>query len=263
MELVLLISNLLGILVVAFLLLWNKKYIGSYLAKKGENLAQREDIAHITELVEETRQKFSLEMESLKSSLAVDAGTQLSMKTEERNAIINYFKALEVWSENVRDFGVPILDRDGSVIEAKRKEDKGVFTQFLEQQAVFEFYIDDLEILRTATNFVFFVHSEFAMTQTQYLGDMQVLGIQMGLLQQRLRQEKTDSDDLTPRARSIIDEHGQLAAEAKRLISLQDERLSAKRDEYAKEKWKLRNLLNARLRALSAVEYQQRKKKPG
>ena len=75
------------ILVVIFLL--TKFYFPSYLRKKGENLATKEDIAEITQKVESVKHEYSAQLESIKAAL----GSQLYIHR------VRYEKEFEILSD--------------------------------------------------------------------------------------------------------------------------------------------------------------------
>ena len=69
METLLLVGQFLTIAAVGAALLFLKHHLPSYMAKKGENLATKEDVAEITRLVEATREPFATAIEAFKHNL--------------------------------------------------------------------------------------------------------------------------------------------------------------------------------------------------
>jgi len=63
-------------------------FFKSYIQKKGKNLATQEDIKKITKIIEETKIQFTADTEYLKNRLSLYSQSFQSIKTLERNAII-------------------------------------------------------------------------------------------------------------------------------------------------------------------------------
>lgn len=77
-----------------------KSLLPSYFAEKGKNLATKEDISEVTELVESAKVVFTTETEKLKANLAFLTTVEVGLISEERNAIIDanvkYFRWLNL-----------------------------------------------------------------------------------------------------------------------------------------------------------------------
>ena len=68
-SLMLSVVNLAALVVVVLLL---RVFLPSYVAEKGKNKASKEDLAHLTQLVESVKAQHSAEMERLKASLVAE-----------------------------------------------------------------------------------------------------------------------------------------------------------------------------------------------
>lgn len=77
--------------------LWLKNYLPSYFQEKGKLLAQKEDIAAITQKIEEVKVSFTKETETLKFDLQRLVSHEVSHRNEERNAIIDFFVKCNTW----------------------------------------------------------------------------------------------------------------------------------------------------------------------
>jgi hypothetical protein len=81
-----------------------KNLLPSYFSEKGRNLATKQDISEITELVESVKHDFTKETEILKANLLVLSSTQVGIIAEERNAIMefshNYFKWINILTDS-------------------------------------------------------------------------------------------------------------------------------------------------------------------
>lgn len=67
-------------------------FFQSYFKEKGKNLATKEDIAEITKLVE-----------GVKNQIHYSTQSKLSLKTEERNALVNYYEKYNYWLNAILD----------------------------------------------------------------------------------------------------------------------------------------------------------------
>jgi hypothetical protein len=79
--------------VVGFIFICFKLYAKSYSTEKGKNLATKEDIGGITEIVESIKTTLAIKEEELKSSLSYKNEHLIHLRAAERTAIINYYKA--------------------------------------------------------------------------------------------------------------------------------------------------------------------------
>ena len=70
MELVSLIMSIANLVVLIGCGLLLRSYLPSYLVEKGKNLASKEDLEHLTRLVEGVRSEYSGELERLKAALS-------------------------------------------------------------------------------------------------------------------------------------------------------------------------------------------------
>lgn len=69
MESIALTLSLLSLCASIFVGLFVRSHLSAYLTEKGKNLASKEDLAHLTELVERVKAAHSAEMERLKAEL--------------------------------------------------------------------------------------------------------------------------------------------------------------------------------------------------
>lgn len=85
-----------------------KNYYPSYFSAKGKNLADKEDIAEITQQIEAVKALHTKEVEQLRSQLSHFSMIQSSHRTEERNAIIEFYVAYYHWLYTI--FEIPMHD---------------------------------------------------------------------------------------------------------------------------------------------------------
>jgi hypothetical protein len=79
--------------IVGFIIVCLKLYAKSYSGEKGKNLATKEDIGEITQIVKSIETSFAIKTEELKSDLLYKNEHLLHLRAAERAAIINYYKA--------------------------------------------------------------------------------------------------------------------------------------------------------------------------
>jgi hypothetical protein len=77
--------------------LWFKNFLPNYFNEKGKLLAQKEDIAEITEKIEGVKVEFTKETEVLKLSLQRLIALETSHRNEERNSIIEFYTKYNQW----------------------------------------------------------------------------------------------------------------------------------------------------------------------
>ena len=74
-----------------------KNLLPSYFNEKGKNLATKEDISDLTQLVETVKYNFTKETEHLKSNLQFLTNIHGSLIVEERNAIVDLNEKYFSW----------------------------------------------------------------------------------------------------------------------------------------------------------------------
>jgi hypothetical protein len=78
---------------IGFLVVCVKLFAKSYIGEKGKNLATKEDIGEITQIVESIKTSLAIKTEELKSDLLYKNEHLIHLRAAEREAIINYYKA--------------------------------------------------------------------------------------------------------------------------------------------------------------------------
>jgi hypothetical protein len=84
---------ILALQIIGFFVICIKIYAKSYSTEKGKNLATKEDVGEITQIVESIKTSLSIKIEELKSNLSYKNEHLIYLRASERNAIINYYKA--------------------------------------------------------------------------------------------------------------------------------------------------------------------------
>lgn len=76
---------------IAALWLVARKYLPTYAAEKGKNLATKEDIGEITRIVEAVKSQGATELELLRGALSQTSGWRSSLAEKEREVIVDFF----------------------------------------------------------------------------------------------------------------------------------------------------------------------------
>jgi hypothetical protein len=92
--------------IITFIIAGLGAFLGSYLKKKGENLATQEDLKNMTEKVEEIKTKFTTQIEELKSDLFLKTDTKSKYLTEKREAYLNLYSKLIYWYKLCIEFSL-------------------------------------------------------------------------------------------------------------------------------------------------------------
>lgn len=93
MEEILLLLQVLTLSAVVVLAALARSYLPSYMKKKGENLATKEDISAITEEVEKVRSLHAAEVESFKTSLRLAAEQRSMLQSKKSDAELAFFES--------------------------------------------------------------------------------------------------------------------------------------------------------------------------
>lgn len=84
-------------------------FLYNYMKKKGEDVATKEDIGQITEVIEKIKQDFVKETEILKSQLDISKHSIISMNEIKRNVIMDYFNSYSSWLSSIKNYVQPSL----------------------------------------------------------------------------------------------------------------------------------------------------------
>lgn len=115
-------------------------FFKSYFQEKGKNVATQEDIGKITKAVEDVRKQFTIETELLKNNLNLYTGSFQSIKTLERNALIEINSKYSQWLQSLKTFSLAYYSYD--FYEPLLRKD--LF--FSEKQMEFEVAEDNLHL---------------------------------------------------------------------------------------------------------------------
>jgi hypothetical protein len=146
---VLLLTNIITALLLFLAGLWFKNYLPNYFNEKGKLLAQKEDIEDITEKIESVKKEFAHETELLKVDLQRFLNFQVSHRSEERNAIINFYDKYNQWLYSLLEINFGAYNR-GIVQELAEKRIfiEKFFAETNVAQAKLRLLVKDKEIIK-------------------------------------------------------------------------------------------------------------------
>jgi hypothetical protein len=93
--------TLLSIQLIGFAIVVFKVFLNSYTSEKGKNLATKQDIGEITQIIESTKSSLTIKIEEVKSDLSYKNEHLIHLRAAERLAIVGYYKATWVLILNI------------------------------------------------------------------------------------------------------------------------------------------------------------------
>jgi hypothetical protein len=124
----------------------------SYFQEKGKNLATKDDIAKITQLVESVKHTFTVETEKLKANLSLLTNVHSGLVSEERNAIIDFNEKYFLWLNIITDTSNNNLDdTKNSELEDHRRLLGKLYQDLLNSEARFSLFVDNAELTAHVT----------------------------------------------------------------------------------------------------------------
>lgn len=145
-----------GIDVILFGCMTYLMFFKDYIKKKGSNLADKQDIADITEQIELVKKEFTQENEFLKANLQFIINNQLQQSNEERNAIINFFDNYSKWL-NVGLLDTKVTEYHRNNIDdliQKDRELNDLYTQTNVAQNRISLLVDNQEIVKLSNELI-------------------------------------------------------------------------------------------------------------
>ena len=176
-----------------------KDHLQKYLEQKGKNLADKEDIQSITNLVEEVKKRFTKENEFLKANLAVLSNTQLNLVNEERNSILDFVKCYFEW------FGlnmyIPTLPYSNVEIEKYERSIHSKYSELLSFEAVFDLFANDNNLKSLKKDLKVKTLKPLSSMVIKYFADIKFNNLKLNYVE-----KNKPSDDKGKRYKSILDE---------------------------------------------------------
>lgn len=158
------------------------RYTKSYFDEKGKNLASKEDLKELTDVVEQTKFTFTSQTEIVKSQLSFLTNIQTALNDEERKSIVDYNQKYFAWLHLLLNAGTRFTSNTTvDAIERLKIEIEISYSNLQNSHTMLTLYLNDPEIIEKAANLQ--IHTLVALTllTSMYLSDLQrnLLLIQM------------------------------------------------------------------------------------
>jgi hypothetical protein len=102
MDVVLLILQIITLVALAIAAFIFRNYLPSYLKKKGENLATKEDIEDITNRIERVRTQYSAQLEEIRASIGTTFDQRRAFTSLQQNELLKFYDiAVELFYEKL------------------------------------------------------------------------------------------------------------------------------------------------------------------
>lgn len=133
-----------GIVILYFTM---KNLLPSYFNEKGKNLATKEDIREITEMVENVKHSFLNETEKFKNDLHKFSSIHLSLVAEEKKAIIDYNEFFSYWFNLLTDHQLGNIEIDNNdEVDKYNKMIGESYRNFLNSETRFILFVENDEL---------------------------------------------------------------------------------------------------------------------
>jgi len=146
------ILNILILVGMIILSVLAKVYLPSYLKKKGENLATKEDIGQITREIEKARSQYTSELERLKADLKLVIEQRSRLQEKSHEALVEFFEnciCLEGDKLNINLGDLPI-DGGKSLFDYQNSMDKLFRKTYSDYHRLLLYFKDDAQVVRCA-----------------------------------------------------------------------------------------------------------------
>ncbi|TAL36104.1 MAG: hypothetical protein EPN93_08950 [Spirochaetes bacterium] len=127
-------------------------FFSSYFKKKGENLATKEDIKDITDIIENTKNKYISGIEELKARFVIYSDSNSKIQENARNSLIIFFEdCLLLLSEKLRfNYGNFPADGGKSLFEYQKSTEE-LFTKiYADHYRILLYFFENVEIKAAA-----------------------------------------------------------------------------------------------------------------
>jgi len=151
------ILSIVNIIVIIILPLIFKNYFPSYFSEKGKNLAQKEDIAKITTIVEQIKSEHIKNQEQIKSQLSLAVSRNNDIDIQARKAVLDFYdKSIEFIGTK---FAINFGNRMGTIeehVKFIKEYDRSIFddvTQIYKlYYRLFIYFDTNSSIMKTASS---------------------------------------------------------------------------------------------------------------
>jgi hypothetical protein len=131
-----------------FVLALYQSFFKSYFTEKGKNVATHEDIAEITRQVEAVKTEFASKTEHLRTDLQYFNQIRFSVKTEEKNALVDCYEKYQYWLNLLLSIYLSDVNDLTKSTEKKGQIDEAYFRCLLAETKMNLYMVDDKEFLK-------------------------------------------------------------------------------------------------------------------
>lgn len=185
MENVIIISIQILMLIALGLLYYTlKNLLPGYFDQKGKNIATKEDISEITELVEAAKQTFTAETEKLKATLLVVSNIQVGIISEERNVIVDMNEKYFKWVNNLMDTSLNNIDiYNNHELDIHYQKVNEYYSDLLSSEAKFTLFIENKPLLESLNKLRMESLNKLAPLILTYISSLKPLNLELEYMQ--------------------------------------------------------------------------------
>ncbi|KAA9327232.1 hypothetical protein F0P96_18540 [Hymenobacter busanensis] len=154
---------------VLFMLAMYQAFFKSYFTEKGKNVATQEDIAGITQQVEAVKNEFSKDLEQLRTDLQYKNQMRISLRGEEKKAIVECFEAMEVLRHfsSVKYLGYDEDNYEEIMSTIKKLDD--YYTNYKIAEAKTKLYVGNSDLVEMLLNAGEAIFKQYRLAGSHYL----------------------------------------------------------------------------------------------
>lgn len=179
--------TLLGLIILYFVI---RNLLPGYFNQKGKDLATKEDISEITELVETVKHSFTKETEELKANLELLTNVQVGLASEERNAIINLNESYFFWLNALVDSGLGIEDDyDNSSIDKAKIQRNNLFRNFCNSETRLGLFVDNNNLKKAISSLKIETLKRYVRHTIEYESNIIKNNISLKFIKENITQE--------------------------------------------------------------------------
>jgi hypothetical protein len=124
------------------------RYLPSYLKKKAENLATKEDIGLVTREVEKVKNEFIKETEIVKAHLNLAFNAKQNLMDVEREIVIQFIESIHTWIQYHMNW-LSCDPSNAKTITTYNAKIQTAYENLMLQEAKFDLFVTDKEIIDT------------------------------------------------------------------------------------------------------------------
>lgn len=154
-------------------------YVLKYIEKKGENLAQKEDIQDLTRLVKEVEHSFNKREENYRNELDLNKQLHIGLHQEARNAVIELHNAIYEYYHFITDLSLNNTDlMDNNGLRMHEAKQRSLYNSlFIAKSKVILFVDDNDKIESMASNIINDIAENLSIHYMEYNFNIQKLNL--------------------------------------------------------------------------------------